>query len=258
MGIQAPNGDLVEAVQKPIYELVTLRHLWQLDLTGPDGAWPHVEGILRKPGQLTLAPSVADRDTLDALAGLSGNEVDLNGLLEPTDCVADPEAPTEAPTGSVIEEKLAKALRKFHSPMASHADLECKVQIVGGSVIPTSMARSELEDDGLSLDGTDAFNDTRDAVAEASVALDGPMWVSICSVLILFSAAAFQAPRALLDRRNVHVASVDMETRTIVMKNGNQGHDIVVVVLLSDARWKEVYLPQLELKFNCVEDLDAW
>merc|ERR1712060_707656 len=133
------------------------------------------------------------------------------------------------------------------------------VQIQGSSRFPmSSNSRCELDDDGASSDGEGLFGDVDEFVEVGRLATEGFMWASLCAMLILFSVSAAHVPHALVDRRSVRVTNVDNESHTVTMKSGSADCEIVVVVFLPDARWRETYLPQLELKFASAEQLAAW
>merc|ERR1712113_694217 len=97
------------------------------------------------------------------------------------------------------------------SPLRQCSDEEGWVQVIGTCLLNSSSGRCELEDDNDSNDDTVGFDGMDELVVAPGSSGEGFMWASLCTVLVLFSASASQAPHAVLDKRGVRVASADFD-----------------------------------------------
>mmetsp|Transcript_29872 Transcript_29872/g.81997 ORF Transcript_29872/g.81997 Transcript_29872/m.81997 type:complete len:631 (-) Transcript_29872:87-1979(-) len=91
---------------------------------------------------------------------------------------------------------------------------------------------------------------------------DSCMWVSLCSIFLLFAShPEDEVPHSLIDVRRIHVAAVAWEALAITLEGvpfEEKPSPIVVVRLLPDGRFQQMILPRLEMKFQAHDDLYKW
>lgn len=177
------------------------------------------------------------------------------------------------------------------SVIAMHAAIESWAQVLNGSV-PWPSEEIGMCSGGLPEASDFPHNggsaDLVDAGGPGSPE-EGFVWASLCYVLIFFAvhpaADAHGAPHAVVDARRTRIADVDSRAFIITLEGtppassclgededavSNQGDDVnekevqaraaplVLVLLLPDGRWREVLIPQLQLKLSTFEEMQSW
>merc|ERR1712190_530403 len=93
---------------------------------------------------------------------------------------------------------------------------------------------------------------------------DASMWLGYCcGCVLLFSTSCSEAPHAVADTRKLRAGSVSTENLVVRFvgidpKNENHDADVSIILLLPDARWRELKFKDLKVKFSTAEEVEKW
>lgn len=225
-GIETSGSDIPEVVQHPIYAILTSRCFPQLLLAEPDGLQPKIEGIPCDPEDETGGGAKFDRNRVhDKLVPLEPDKTTTTALL------------TEGTT------------------------LESWTQLLGVVFPRPTSSRVEMNgEDSYMIESARSIVGHTNQVPQ----MDASMWVSYCcGCLLLFSTSCNEAPHAVADTRKLLISKVSYETRVITLvgldpKGEAKDPQVCIILLLSDARWRELKFNELKLKMSTTEEVQAW
>lgn len=281
-GLEDISKDVPELVQRPIFETLQRHFLPEL--------------VLAMPGQ-SKGPEFSQPEPVMTLVNDDADDVEDDGFEEYVEDKLKTSDDTDLTVADAKREPLHSAAFVGGSALRNVAQVEGWLQLVGAGP-PLVQGSDQFGSEALgtyqleaSIDGllSNSMLPNSEARLNNEMAPPGPpeqgwVWVSLCSILLLFSLAPpgtrygdsddTAAPHAVVDIRQLEVTQVSREEQSFRLhrrppKDGegqkpaegavpSASLKVPLILFLADGRWQDWDLPPLTIKTTSDEQLAKW